>query len=341
MSVEAAPAIKYQIIEEAVRRDDNMLNIATLCEIAGVSRSGYYNWLASEPKRIRKEEQDKKDFALILEAYHHRGYDKGARGIYMRLIHLSPPIIMNIKKIRRLMDKYGLLCPIRKANPYRRMAKAMATSYVAPNLLRREFRLHGPRKILLTDITYLLYGNGLKSYMVTIIDAFTKQLLAYSVSDSLQVDFVLNAVRALISEHGCSLDTETLINSDQGSHYKSIKFIQLIKDSKLRQSMSRKANCWDNAPQESFFGHMKDEVNIKSHNTHDDIKRVIDDWADYYNTERYQWGLAKLSPNEYYDYIMTGNYPLDIREQNVLRALLPYSAGANNQTERIIVSTRN
>jgi transposase InsO family protein len=164
----------------------------------------------------------------------------------MRLIHQMPPVVMNIKKIRRLMDKYGLACPIRKANPYRRMAKATETSYVAPNLLKREFRLHGPRKVLLTDITYLLYGSVMKSYMVTIMDAFTKQLLAYSVSDSLQVDFVLEAVQDLIRKHGCSLDTETLINSDQGSHYKSIKFIQLIKDSQLHQSMSRKANCWDN-----------------------------------------------------------------------------------------------
>jgi transposase InsO family protein len=321
MNVGAAPIVKYQIIREAVQRDNNMLYIATLCEIAGVSRSGYYSWLTLEPERLLREEQDRQDFALILEAYHHRGYDKGARGIYMRLLHLAPPVVMNIKKIRRLMDKYRLLCPIRKANPYRRMAKAMETSYVAPNLLRREFRLHGPRKVLLTDITYLLYNNGQKSYMVTIIDAYTKQLLAYSVSNSLQVDFVLKAVRSLIRKHGCSLDTETLINSDQGSHYKSIKFIQLIKDSNLRQSMSRKANCWDNAPQESFFGHMKDEIDIKNCKSHDDIKHVIADWVDYYNTERYQWGLAKLSPNEYYDYIMTGKYPLSIKARDTLEVL--------------------
>ena len=314
MNVEAAPSIKYQIIKDVTRRDNNMLNISVLCEIAGVSRSGYYNWLAAEPERILREEQDKQDFTLILMAYRHRGYDKGARGIYMRLIHLTPPIVMNIKKIRRLMAKYGLVCPIRTANPYRRMAKAIETSYVAPNLLRREFRLHGPRKVLLTDITYLLYGNRMKSYMCTIIDAFTKQLLAYVVSDSLQVDFVLETINILIREHGCSLDTKTLINSDQGSHFKSIKFIQLVKDSELRQSMSRKANCWDNAPQESFFGHMKDEIDIRGCQAHSEIKAIIDDWADYYNTERYQWGLAKLSPNEYYDYVTTGKYPLSIKE---------------------------
>ena len=323
MNIEAAPVIKYQIIKEATRLDNNMLNISILCEIAGVSRSGYYSWLSSEPERIRREEQDKKDFELILNAYRHRGYDKGARAIYMRLLHLKPPVVMNVKKIRRLMDKYGLLCPIRKANPYRRMAKAMETSYVAPNLLRREFRIHGPRMVLLTDITYLLYGSGMKSYMSTIIDAYTKQLLAYVVSDSLQVDFVLETVNIMIREHGCSFNTETLINSDQGSHYKSIKFIQLVKDSELRQSMSRKANCWDNAPQESFFGHMKDEIDIRHCRTHEDIKGVIDDWADYYNNERYQWGLAKLSPNEYYEYISTGKYPLEVGKPKTSGTLSP------------------
>lgn len=74
--------------------------------------------------------------------------------------------------------------------------------------------------------------------------------------------------------------------------------------------MSRKGNCWDNAPQESFFGHMKDEIDISDCCVFEQVKTIIDDWMDYYNNERYQWQLAKLSPNEYYQYITTGNYPL-------------------------------
>ena len=77
----------------------------------------------------------------------------------------------------------------------------------------------------------------------------------------------------------------------KGCHYTSIPFRQLLKDKNLRQSMSRKGNCWDNAPQESFFGHMKDEINISSCNTFSEVKTVIDDYMDYYNTERYQWTL--------------------------------------------------
>jgi len=300
---------KFQIIDNILNTPGNLLHLEDLCKIVGVSRSGYYNWRNSEFKRTQKEIQDKKDFELILEAFKHRGYDKGIRGIHMRLLHMEPPVQMNVKKIQRLMRKYGLLCPVRKANPYRRMAKALKTNNYAENLVQREFREHGARKVLLTDITYLPY-NGTFAYLSTILDAFTKQILSYVLSDSLKIDFVLLTVENLVLEHGISLTTETILHSDQGVHYTSYKFIEIVNDFELRQSMSRRGNCWDNAPQESFFGHMKDEIDITNCTSFDEVKAIIDDWIDYYNNERYQWQLAKLSPNEYYNYITTGVYPI-------------------------------
>ena len=234
----------------------------------------------------------------------------------MGLLHRNPPVVMNLKKIRRLMKKYGLKCPIRKANPYRRIAKAIGTSHVAPNLLNREFEEHGPRKVLLTDITYIINGKAPRCYMSTIIDGCTKELLAFALSPSLEIDFVLETVNQLIEKHSITLTTETLIHSDQGSHYTSLSFIQLLKSNELRQSRSRRANCWDNAPQESFFGHMKDEIHIEACNTYEEILSEITGWADYYNNERYQWDLAKLSPTEYYKYLTTGKYPLKIPKPN-------------------------
>lgn len=291
-----------------IERDNNMLNISWLCETAGVWRSGYYRWINSVDSRNVKEEQDKKDFELILEAYKFRGYDKGSRGIHMRLLNQRRK--MNRKKIQRLMNKYGLKCPIRKANPYRRMAKAMKTNNVSENLVNREFQEHGPGMILLTDITYLFYNHGVKAYLSVILDACTKQVMAYVVSESLAVDFVLETVNILILNHGISIHSETIIHSDQGCHYTSISFRQLLKDENLRQSMSRRGNCWDNAPQESFFGHMKDEIHLNRCNNFSDLKHEIDDYMDYYNNDRYQWGLAKLSPNQYVSYLKTGEYPL-------------------------------
>ena len=303
---------KYAIIRETSQRTDNLLSIKQLCSLAGVSRSGYYHYLSTEDERQRRERRDQEDFRQIVEAYQFRGYAKGARGIYMRLIHMDPPVVMNIKKIRWLMRKYGLKCPIRKENPYRRMAKAIKTSYVAPNLLNREFETHGLRAVLLTDITYISNGKAPRCYLSAIIDAWTKELLAWTLSESLEVDFVLETVNQLMERHGPSLQAQVLIHSDQGAHYTSVKFVQLVKDSRLRQSMSRRANCWDNAPQESFFGHMKDEIDLSGCTCFAQIHEAIRIWADYYNYERYQWNLARLAPAEYYQYLMTGKYPLSV-----------------------------
>ena len=309
--VDIPPEKKFGIIHDMTQRDNNLLSITALCGISGVSRSGYYRWCAQEPSRCEREARDKEDFAIILEAYRHRGYAKGARSIYMQLLHQKPTVIMNAKKIRRLMAKYGLVCPIRKANPYRRMAKMLRTSNVAENLVNREFEAHGPRAILLTDISYIPYA-GRFCYLSVITDAFTKQVLAYAVSESLEVDFVLDTVNSLISVHGVSLHAETIVHSDQGAHYTSYKFIQILKDSSLRQSMSRRGNCWDNAPQESFFGHMKDELNLEGVEAFEQVEKAIDDWINYYNCERYVWDLAYLSPNEYYQFCLTGIYPLEV-----------------------------
>ena len=78
------------------------------------------------------------------------------------------------------MNKYGLKCPIRKANPYRRMAKAMKTDNISENLVNREFQKYGPGRTLLTDITYLFYNFGHKAYLSVIKDAYTKQVMAYT-----------------------------------------------------------------------------------------------------------------------------------------------------------------
>ena len=304
------PANIFEIIYDITSKEDNVLTVSELCQMCNVSRSGYYRWIKAEETRKRKEEKDREDFDLILKAYMHRGYDKGAKGIHMQLLHMDPPVVMNEKKIRRLMKKFNLNCPIRKANPYRRMAKALKTSNYSDNLVNREFEKHGPRAILLIDITYLQY-NGTFAYLSTILDAYTKQILSYVLSESLKVDFVLDTINQLVEKHGIDFNAETIVHSDQGCHYTSYSFIQILKDNGLRQSMSRRGNCWDNAPQESFYGHMKDEIGkrLLYCESFKDVKELIDDWIDFYNNERYQWQLAKLSPNEFYEYITTGVYP--------------------------------
>lgn len=168
---------RFAAIQEALADRKNILTVKELCELAGVSRSGYYNWVRSERARETREQRDRADFEWILEAYRFRSYAKGARGIHMRLLHMG--VRMNVKKIRRLMRKYRLTCPIRKPNPYRRLQRSIRMGSTAENLVNREFESRGPRAVLLTDITYIPL-NGKFCYLSTILDACTKQVLSYA-----------------------------------------------------------------------------------------------------------------------------------------------------------------
>lgn len=300
------------MIYTMVQKHKDKLNIKWLCSTAGVSRSGYYRYvknLTSETYLLR-EEKDKDDYELILKAYNFKNRKKGARGIKMTL-EREFGTVMNLKKIRRLMKKFGLICPIRKANPYRRMQKAMATNNYHENILNREFYEAKPGEHLLTDITYIIYGpNRNKAYLSTIKDAATREILAYKLSQNLEIDFVLATVEELINNHSKLLTRDSLLHSDQGCHYTSIAYQQLLKKLEITQSMSRRGNCWDNAPQESFFGHMKDELRIKECLDYNELQNEIDDYMDYYNNYRYQWDLGKRSPVEYRIYLLEGGNPL-------------------------------
>ncbi len=279
--------------------------ISYFCKIAGVSRSGYYNYFASKSQKS-KEEQNKKDEevrAVILKAYHFKGRKKGARQIKMTLAG-QYGIIYNLKRIRRIMKKYGIICPIRKANPYKRMMKATQEHRVLPNLLKRNFKQNKPGKVLLTDITYLFYGQGKKAYLSTIKDGSTNEVMAYHVSDRLTLDIATDTILKLKKNKKIKLPKDAFIHSDQGAHYTSPIFQKLVKKSGLGQSMSRRGNCWDNAPQESFFGHFKDEAYIKTCDTLEQLKNEIKQYMIYYNNYRYQWDLKKMTPVQYRNHLL-------------------------------------
>ena len=239
-----------------------------LCKISNISTSGFYRSLNTQTYINTKENKDLKSR-------------------------------MNRKKIQRIMRKYNIVCPIRKANPYKRMAKATQEHRVVENKLNREFKQNIPGKVLLTDITYMPYGNNKMAYLSTVKDSSTNEILAYNLSNSLAIELVTETVDKLVSTESFKLHKDAFIHSDQGVHYTSPRFQNLLKQNNLGQSMSRKGNCWDNAPQESFFGHMKDEIDYKSCNEFEELQIMVDDYMDYYNNFRCQWNLKKLTPVQF------------------------------------------
>ena len=115
----------------------------------------------------------------------------------------------------------------------------------------------------------------------------------------IDVDIAIDTIHKLMNNTKFKLHKDAFIHSDQGAHYTSPRFQKLLKSKNLGQSMSRRGNCWDNAPQESFFGHMKDEINYRSCTTFEELKGIIDNYINYYNNYRYQWNLKRLTPVKY------------------------------------------
>ena len=299
-------AEKYEIIKSTIKKYKLKNMISYLCKVAGVSRSGYYKYFSSESKDLRKSREDKDILSKenVLKAFNFKGRKKGARQIKM-VLKDKFNIIYNLKRIRRIMKKYGIVCPYRKANPYRRMMKASKEHTIVSNFINREFKQDIPYKVLLTDITYLSYKNGKKAYLSTIKDSSTNEILAHYVSDNLRLDIVLNTLEKLKSNVNLKLHSEAILHSDQGVHYTSPKFQKQVQQLGLKQSMSRRGNCWDNAPQESFFGHFKDEVILSKCSTLEEVIKEIDDYMDYYNNYRYQWNLSKMTPVQYRNHLVS------------------------------------
>ncbi|UJL47582.1 IS3 family transposase [Virgibacillus sp. NKC19-16] len=303
--IELAASQKFVLINEIIKKYKLKNKVSYLCTLAGVSRSGYYNYFTLESQKGRKQREDQEEEVrdIILQAYHFKRRKKGARQIKMTL-NGQYGIIFNLKRIRRIMRKYNIICPIRKTNPYKRMMKATREHTVVPNSLNRNFKQETAGKVLLTDITYLFYGNGKKAYLSTIKDGSTNELLAYNVSSSLALDLATDTIQKLMENRRVKLVKDAFIHSDQGFHYTSPDFQALLKKNKLGQSMSRRGNCWDNAPQESFFGHFKDEAYIKRCETLEELKKEIKQYMIYYNNYRYQWDLKKMTPVQYRNHLL-------------------------------------
>lgn len=292
------PSKVFELIHNLISKFNLKRMTKQLCKISNVSTSGFYRFLNTQAYRNTKEYNDLKSRDIILKAFNHRGYKKGSRSIKMTLEN-EFGIIMNRKKIQRIMRKYNIICPIRKSNPYKRIAKATKEHRVVPNKLNRQFKQNVPGKVLLTDITYMPYGNGKIAYLSTIKDSSTNEILSHYLSKSLAIEIVTRTIDKLVQFKSFKLHKDAFIHSDQGAHYTSPIFQKLLKKNNLDQSMSRKGNCWDNAPQESFFGHMKDEIDYKNCNTFEELQWLVDEYIDYYNNFRYQWNLKKLTPIQF------------------------------------------
>jgi transposase InsO family protein len=268
-----------------------------LCHFAKTSKSGYYEWL----RHSEEPEKDHDDYLTVKRIFDKGKAKRGARTIKMKLQEEN--VCMNLKKISRIMKKYHLTTKIRRKNPYKMIMKKSLEHRTAPNILRREFGQMTPYAVLSTDITYL-WWNYRFAYLSVVKDLATGEVVAWHLSMHLEMDLVMNTLSDLKRGDGVAGFEQTMIHSDQGFHYTNPLYIRKLADMHMVQSMSRKGNCIDNSPIESFFGHMKDEVDCGRCKTFEELRLIIDEYMRYYNYERPQWERKKMTPVNYRNHLL-------------------------------------
>jgi putative transposase len=277
-------------------------NKQLLCTIAGVSRSGYYAWRKSETHRKARKQTDEVLVTLIETTCPKYIGTYGYRRITMELNSKSYKV--NHKRVARVMKESGMQARIRRPNPYKQIMKKTQEHSVVPNLLNRQFNQPEPERVGGTDITYIWIPTLRRfSYLSIVKDFATGEILANHLSLSITIPIATTTIAVLkerLGEHMIGF----MLHSDQGVHYTHPTYQRILKQSGVVQSMSRKGNCIDNASTESFFGHMKDELDISRCRTFREVQIVVSAYMSYHNLERRQWDKQKMTPIAYRDHLL-------------------------------------
>lgn len=274
---------KYQIISKLQYK----YPIGLLCELAGVSRTSYYKYI-NKPAKNTDELEEK-----ILKIYEKSKKRFGYRSITDKLKE-EYNLVVNHKKVLRIMRELGIKSIVRR----KKEKPVDGPLGIKENLLQRNFTASKRGEKYVTDITYIPTKSKMM-YMCVIIDLFDGAVVSKVISDKQDKWLTINTVRKLNKKVNLR---GAIIHSDQGTQYRSIKYIELLEDLGVKQSMSRKGNCWDNAKAENFFSHFKCEELYLYDRYLIDYNEVLDianDYINYYNTYRPQKRLGGLPPAKY------------------------------------------
>lgn len=264
--------------------------VAVMCDVFGVSRSGYYA-AKCRPPSARKQEDDRLKPAI--KAAHDRGRSTyGPEKIQKELSEVDD-ITVGIHRIKRLRRELGLKC--RQKRKFKATTDSGHNLPVAPNLLEQNFDIAAPNTAWVADITYIATDEGWL-YLAAIKDLCTCEIVGYDMAARMTQDLV---GRALFRAVTAKRPPRGLVHhSDRGSQYCSKSYRKLLQQFGILSSMSRKGNCWDNAPMESFFGTLKTElVHHRHYRTRDEAIREIREYIEiFYNRQRRHAKLGNLSP---------------------------------------------
>jgi len=262
-----------------------------MCQVLRVSKSGYYKW------KNRKEDPEKKALNDLVENiyWEHQGR-YGYRRITAEIRRTG--VIINGKQVLRIMNELRLkaVCP----KKYKRTTKSEHKREVNQNLLEQNFEVQGKDRVWLSDITYIKTSEGWL-YLAVVMDLFSRRILGWALREYLGKELVIEALRKAVTDYQITVDT--IFHSDRGIQFTAEQFRELLTDLGIRQSMSGRGNCYDNAPMESFFHTLKNELLLSSKlETRYKTRIAVFEYIEiYYNKKRLHSSLKYRIPDEVYN----------------------------------------
>jgi transposase InsO family protein len=267
-------------------------SIPQMCRVLGVSPSGYYRWLKRKPSKRAREEGR---LEVEIQAAHKRTRETFGPE---RLQHdlAGHGVKAGVCRIRRIRKKLGIRCKQKKK--FKATTDSKHTLPVAENLLNQQFKAAAPNRIWVTDITYIATEEGWL-YLAGHKDLFTGEIVGYAMGPRMTKNLVSQSLFRAVAAKGPA--PGLIHHSDRGSQYCSYEYRRLLDQFHMSASMSRKGDCYDNAPMESFWGTLKNElVHHRRYGARREAIREISEYIEiFYNRQRRQARLGYLSPVAY------------------------------------------
>jgi putative transposase len=280
--------VKYQF----VRKYKGQHRVAALCRVMQVSKSGYIDWLKRTPSRRALAEQEL--LASVRQEYNTSQGRYGSPRLHRELVEKG--IRCSRNRLVRLMRKHQIT-----ARPVRRFVVTTDSGHtlpVAENVLNRQFTAEAPNRKWTADLTYIHTREGWL-YLAVVLDLFSRRVVGWSMSNTLERSVVIDALQMAL----CSRkpDAGLLCHSDRGSQYASGDYQEALRKAEAVCSMSRKGNCYDNAPTESFFASLKRELVYRTaFATRAEARTALFEWiAVWYNRKRRHSTLGYVSPEQF------------------------------------------
>lgn len=251
-----------------------------MCQFFGISRAAYYAWV----KQMDQPDPDKERLEWVQEAYQKSRRTYGYRRITWWIGKHKGQTI-NHKAVVRLMHRLDLRSIARKRKPYKKVTE-LGTYHRYENVLNRDFTATRPNQKWVTDITFIATQQGW-AFLSIIKDLFDGFIVAHEFGKENSQALVNKTIQKAAQNE--KVTAELILHSDQGHQYTSQAYFVLTRQYPFTPSMSRRGNCWDNAPMENFFGHLKEEVLRQVRNpSFEEARQIIDDYIRFYNYERIQ-----------------------------------------------------